>query len=272
MATEADQHVTTSLDLRLRVIPPGLVIKVGGNELDNLDFMEGFVAAVAALQDQGVVIVHGGGKGIGRLQKQLGLEPCFVEGLRVTDAPSLEVAQMVLSGQVNKRLVARLVAGGVPAMGLSGVDGGLLRVEKLHHPSGDLGLVGRIVAVNTGLLAGLLGQSLVPVISPISLGLDGQTYNVNADHAALAVAQAMRAKTAVFVTNVPGVLSDSQVIPSIVAHQAETLIGQGVIAGGMIPKVRSALEAVAGGVGQAVITNLEGLQAGSGTVIRQSSV
>jgi acetylglutamate kinase len=210
-----------------------------------------------------VVIVHGGGKGIGRLQKRLGLEPRFIEGLRVTDAPSLEAAQMVLSGQVNKRLVARLVSAGVPAVGLSGVDGGLLRVEKLHHPAGDLGLVGHIVKVNTE----LLGQGLVPVISPISLGLDGQTYNVNADHAALAVAQAMNAASVIFLTNVPGVLREGQVISHIGLSQAEALITEGIIAGGMIPKARSALEAVAAGVGQAVITDLAGLQAGTGTVI-----
>lgn len=267
MEIGTEQLVTTSLVVRLRVASPGLVIKVGGNELDDPAFMEGFVAAVAGLRDQGVVVVHGGGKGIGRLQKRLGLEPRFIEGLRVTDAPSLEAAQMVLSGQVNKRLVARLVSAGVPAVGLSGVDGGLLRVEKLHHPAGDLGLVGHIVKVNTELLAGLLGQGVVPVISPISLGLDGQTYNVNADHAALAVAQAMNAASAIFVTNVPGVLREGQVISHIGAGQAEALITEGIIAGGMIPKVRSALEAVAAGVGQAVITNFAGLQAGSGTVI-----
>ena len=267
METGIGQLTTTSLVVRLQVMPPGMVIKVGGNDLDDPAFMEGLVAAVTDLHEQGVIIVHGGGKGIGRLQKRLGLEPRFIQGLRVTDAPSLEVAQMVLSGQVNKRLAARLVAAGVPAVGLSGVDGGLLRVEKMDHPAGDLGLVGHIVRVNTELLAGLLGQGLVPVISPISLGLDGQTYNVNADHAALAVAQAMSAASAVFLTNVPGVLRDGELVSKIDARRAEALIAQGVIAGGMIPKVRSALEAVAAGVGQAVITNLAGLWAGAGTVI-----
>jgi len=268
MPIRTDQLFTALPGTRQKLASPGMVVKVGGNDLDDPAFVNSFVAAVADRRDQGVIVVHGGGKGIGRLQKQLGLEPRFVEGLRVTDAPSLEAAQMVLSGQLNKRLVARLVSAGVPAMGLSGVDGGLLRVEKLHHPAGDLGLVGHVVKVNTRLLIGLLDQDLVPVISPISLGMDGQAYNVNADHAALAVARAMNVTSAIFLTNVPGVLQSGRIVPHLSAHQAETLIAEGVIAGGMVPKIRSALAAVSAGVGQAVITDLAGLCTGSGTVIR----
>ena len=248
-----------------------LVIKVGGNEIDQEDFLAGLVAAVLEVRKGAApVIVHGGGKEIARWQERLGLVPRFVEGLRVTDGESLAVAEMVLSGLVNKRLVARLVAARVPAVGLSGVDWGLIRVEKMVHPAGDLGQVGRIVAVHPEGLEALMHQGVVPVISPISLGLDGQTYNVNADHAALAVAAAMEAESVVFLTNVPGVLIDDQPAPHLTAPEAKDLIASGIIVGGMIPKVRSALEAVAAGVSRAVITDLDGLREGTGTAIMAS--
>ena len=195
-----------------------LVIKVGGNEIDQEDFLAKLVAAVAGVRKGAApIIVHGGGKEIACWQERLGLVPHFVEGLRVTDEESLAVAEMVLSGLVNKRLVAHLVAAGVPAVGLSGVDWGLIRVEKMMHPAGDLGQVGRIVKVRPNGLETLTRQGVVPVISPISLGLDGQTYNVNADHAALSVAAALGAESLVFVTNVPGVLIDEQPIPHLTA-------------------------------------------------------
>jgi acetylglutamate kinase len=245
-----------------------LVIKVGGNEIDWEDFLAGLVAAVVEVRKGAApVIVHGGGKEIACWQERLGLVTRFVEGLRVTDGESLAVAEMVLSGLVNKRLVARLVAARVPAVGLSGVDWGLIRVEKMVHPAGDLGQVGRIVGVHPEGLEALMHQGVVPVISPISLGLDGQTYNVNADHAALAVAAAMGADSLVFLTNVPGVLIDDQPAPHLTVPEAKDLIASGIIVGGMIPKVRSALEAVAAGVSRAVITDLDGLREGTGTAI-----
>ncbi len=253
------------------------VIKIGGNEADDPDFLSGFVETIKGawhfgsarhLVETVPVIVHGGGKEIAHLQECLGLVPRFVEGLRVTDDESLKVAEMVLSGLVNKRLVARLVAADVPAVGLSGVDWGLIRVERMTHPAGDLGWVGRIVEVHPGGLNTLIEQGVVPVVSPISLGLDGRTYNVNADHAALAVAVALGAAALVFVSNVPGVLIDGQLVPRLTVNQVETLVEEGKIYGGMVPKVRSALEAVAGGVREVRITDLDGLRQGSGTVVR----
>jgi len=245
-----------------------LVIKVGGNGIDRGDFLARLVAAVVEVRKEAApIIVHGGGKEIAHWQERLGLVPRFVEGLRVTDVESLAVAEMVLSGLVNKRLVARLVAAGVSAVGLSGVDWGLIRVEKMVHPAGDLGQVGRIVEVHPQGLEALTRWGVVPVISPISLGLDGQTYNVNADHAALAVAAALGAGSLVFLTNVPGVLIDDQPISHLTAPEAKDLIASGLIVGGMIPKVRSALEAVAAGVGRTVITNLDGMGEGTGTAI-----
>lgn len=245
-----------------------LVVKIGGGQVDDPRFLEGLVGVIRDMADRQMLIVHGGGKEIATWQGRLGLEPCFVEGLRVTDAQSLQVAEMVLSGLINKRLVAWLVAGGVLAVGLSGVDGGLIRVEQMSHPAGDLGFVGRVVEVNPALLEVLLGQDLLPVISPISLGPDGQPYNVNADHAAWAIARAVTAESLVFVSDVPGILMEGSPLAHLDADQIEPLIHAGVIRGGMVPKVRSASAALAGGVPTVCITNLEGLRSGRGTVIK----
>jgi len=237
-----------------------VVVKVGGNELDDAAFMERFVGALVRLEDPRPVLVHGGGKEIAALQKRLGLQPQFVEGLRVTDAESLHVAEMVLSGSINKRLVARLVMAGAQAIGLSGVDLGLIRVDRMSHPSGDLGLVGSVRSVNGEALNSLLAQGVLPVISPISLGYDGQTYNVNADHAALGIARAIAARALLLVTNVAGVLVDGQVQARLGRVEAEALIARGTINGGMVPKVRSALDAVSAGVPEARILDIAGLE------------
>ena len=243
-----------------------LVLKVGGNELEDEEFLKALTKAVPVLRrSMYLIIVHGGGRKIAQLQERLGLETCFVEGLRVTDQESLQVAEMVLSGTINKRLTARLVAAGIPTMGLSGVDWGLLRAERLVHPVGDLGMVGRIVSVHTEALEILLKHGLVPVISPISLGLDGKTYNVNADHAATAIAAAAGASALVFLSNVPGVLIGNEATPLLTSTRIESLIADNEINGGMIPKVRSALEALAGGVSEVRITNLKGLVNSGGT-------
>lgn len=242
------------------------LLKVGGAELEEGPVLDELVGALVPLARSGpLVIVHGGGSEIARLQKRLGLTPQFVEGLRVTDEDSLQVAEMVLSGLVNKRLTARLVAQGVRAIGLSGVDGGLLRAERMAHPAGDLGRVGHIVRVDVAGLAELLQLGFTPVISPISLGEDGRPYNVNADHAAMAIARAAQVHEMVFLTDVPGVLENGQVLSALPALRARTLIAEGVITGGMIPKVNSALEAVSQGVGAVRITNLAGLAANTGT-------
>jgi|YNPNPStandDraft_1061719.scaffolds.fasta_scaffold00176_14 acetylglutamate kinase len=243
-----------------------ILVKVGGAELQEGPELATLVEVLARLARQRpLVVVHGGGPEIAALQERLGLQPRFVEGLRVTDEASLWVAEMVLSGAVNKRLVARLVAQGVRAMGLSGVDAGLLRAKTLVHPQGDLGRVGEITAVDAACLQQLLSLGLTPVISPISLGEDGRALNVNADHAALAIAGALKVAEAVFLTNVPGVLRGGALMDALRAEEAEHLIATGEISGGMIPKVRSALEAIAAGVGAVRITDLAGFARGSGT-------
>ncbi len=249
-------------------LPPPILLKVGGNEIDDEGFLAGFVAAVAELsRTVPVIVVHGGGKEIGELHGRLDVPFQFVDGLRVTTADSLRLVEMVLSGLVNTRLTRWLVNGGVAALGISGVDLGLVRVEPLRPNGQDIGFVGRVVAVQDEALRSLLASGVTPVLSPISLGLDGQSYNVNADQVAAAVAVAAGASRLVFVSNVPGVLLDGAVAAGLTIDQVEAHIAGGQISGGMIPKVRSAIEAVQAGVPAAVITDLAGLAAGVGTVI-----
>jgi acetylglutamate kinase len=230
----------------------------------------GLARAVEAVRAEGhqPVVVHGGGKAIADLQQKMGIQPRFIEGLRVTDEASLDIAEMVLSGLMNKRVVRTLVNANIRAAGISGVDDGTIYVEKMWHPLGDLGRVGEIRDVDTYLLDTLIQAGIVPVVSPISFGAtDALSYNVNADHAATAIAAKLGAIKLVFISNVPGVLVADRVVRAVTADQAEQWIDEGIIFGGMIPKVRSAVEAVRGGVAQAVITNLAGVQEGSGTGI-----
>jgi len=249
-------------------MPATSLLKIGGAELQAGEPIRLLTAAVAPLaHETSLVIVHGGGSDIARLQQRLGIEPRFIEGLRVTDDESLWAAEMVLSGSVNKRLVAQLVQARVRALGLSGVDAGLLIATKIEHPGGDLGHVGNVKYVNTQCLLDLLRLGFTPVVSPISMGCDGSIYNVNADHAALAIASALDVDEMIMLTNVPGVLLDGAVVPNLSRSEAEAHIASGAISGGMIPKVRSALEAVAAGVGRARITDLAGLAAGTGTAV-----
>ncbi|HRW05014.1 MAG TPA: acetylglutamate kinase [Caldilineaceae bacterium] len=247
-----------------------IVLKVGGNELDDENFLYGLALTIKKIIADGhsPIIVHGGGKAIAHYQKSLGLVPQFIDGLRITDSESLDVAEMVLSGLMNKRIVRALLKEDILAAGFSGVDGGTLYVEKMWHPLGDLGRVGDVQDVDATLLQTLIGADIVPVISPISLGAhDNLSYNVNADHAATAVAAKLGALKLIFVSNVPGVLVAGRVARAITSTQAEAWIEDEIITGGMIPKVRSAIHAVRNGVAQAVITNLAGIQADEGTGI-----
>jgi acetylglutamate kinase len=226
------------------------------------------VAAVHGLLDQyAVVIVHGGGKEIADLHGRLGVSFETVQGLRATSQESLRLVEMVLNGTVNTRLVRWLVVGGVEAIGLSGVDLGLVRVTPLTVEGRSLGRVGQVQTVNAQALLHLLDLGLTPVVSPVSLGEDGLVYNVNADHVAAGVAKAIDAARLIFVSNVPGVQVAGRTVAGLTLAQIEELIAEGHISGGMIPKVRAATEAVASGVQQAVITDLAGLAQGKGTAV-----
>jgi len=251
-----------------------ILLKVGGAELapgPDLALLVNTICEFAG--GNRLIVVHGGGPEIARLQLRLGIEPRFIDGLRVTDEASLEAAAMVLNGLVNKRLVGRLAYAGVKAIGLSGVDGALMTARRMVQAGVDLGLVGEVTGVNTGLLGWILDAGYVPVVSPISLGPDGSTLNVNADHAGLAIASAMVVDEAVFLTNVPGVLDNNGVLVRALAKSsANAMISSGTISGGMLPKVYSALQALDCGIKRVMITNLAGLAAGSGTWVQKDSV
>lgn len=242
------------------------ILKIGGNEIDQPDFLAGLCAAVRGMPKPGV-IVHGGGKEIAAALARHGLEFEVVDGMRATSTAAMAVVEQVLSGAVNKRLVQHLNAADVPALGISGVDLQLLQTQPLRPDSRDLGRVGEIVQVRADVLRVLLDQGWLPVVSPVSVDqTDQQPTNVNADLVALAVAAALQADELIFVSNVPGVLIDGAVVPHLTPDDVETHINSGAIMGGMVPKVRSAVEALAR-VRAVRITDLAGLQAGGGTRI-----
>lgn len=238
------------------------VLKVGGNEVDEPAWVARFARAVAARGGR-LVVVHGGGKEVTALQRLLGAEPEWRDGLRVTSDEAMRVVAMVLSGLVNKRLAAALVSAGVDAVGISGEDGGLLRARLAA--GGSMGRTGEIEAVRADLLHVFLGQGLVPVVSPVSRGPDGAALNVNADDAAAALAAALGAAELLFVSNVAGVLSAGAVLEGVDADEVEALIADGTAAGGMAPKLRAAARA-SNGVGRVRIGGLEMLDdPGAGT-------
>lgn len=244
-----------------------VVIKISGHELDDPATLARLAGVVRDLPAQ-AVIVHGGGKEITALQTQLGIEPRYVDGLRVTDAASLAVVEMALCGVINKRVVRTLLEAGLDACGLSGVDRGLVRAHKMAHPTVDMQFTGEIEAVNADALSPLLDAGITPVIAPVCAG-DGTNYNVNADHVAGALAAALGASRLVFLSNVTGVLADGVLLPHLTPAHTQALIASGVITGGMIPKVQTALGVLNAGVREVVITNLAGLAAGSGTGFRK---
>ncbi len=248
-------------------VPP-VVMKIGGNEIDDPAFLAGLAPVVLSVGAP-VIVVHGGGREIAALQRALGIEPRYLDGVRVTDAESLAVAEMVLRGAVNTRLVRHLLAGGIMALGVSGVDLGLICAEKMFHPEVDMGFTGVVTDVRADILRGWLAQGIIPVIAPICLGADN-VYNVNADHVAGAVAAAVAADCVVFLTNVEGVLVNHEPLPALDEQSARSLIAEGVIFGGMIPKVQTALQTLELGVRRVVITNLKGLQTHGGTVFTRA--
>jgi acetylglutamate kinase len=245
------------------------LIKIGGNQLDDPTFVAGLAGAVRRMvtADQVPVIVHGGGKAIKTLQEKFGVQPRYIGGLRVTDEQTILMVMMALGGQANMNLVAALTNAGVEAQGFTGADRGLLRSCPLIHSGGDLGRVGQIVAVRGALILETLAAKVVPVIAPVALAEDGGFHNVNADQAAGAIAAAIGAAQVTFLTDVPGVLQDGLRIDRLTRAQAQTLIGEGIARDGMAVKLNAALEALSAGVGQAMITNLDGLEHRIGTLV-----
>jgi len=235
-----------------------VVIKYGGAAMVEEDARRSFAHDVVLLQSLGMrpVVAHGGGPEVSRAMKALGQEPRFVEGLRVTDEDSLRVTEMVLSGTINKALIAHINSQGGNGVGLSGKDGHLIRARKMTHVKGiDLGYVGEIVKVNPDLILLLLEKGYIPVISPIGMGDDGLTYNINADTAASRIAAALKAEKVIFMTDVNGVLDGGALVPTLTAEEAHRLIASGVISGGMLPKVEAMLYSLANQVKSAHIIN-----------------
>jgi acetylglutamate kinase len=233
-----------------------VVVKYGGNAIGNDESLHQFAGDVVLMRSVGMlpVVVHGGGPQIGDMMARLGKVPEFRDGLRVTDAETLDIARMVLVGKVNREIVNAINVHDALAVGLSGEDGGLLSASQR---SPELGFVGDVGAVNTGIVDRLLAQELIPVIATIASDSSGQAYNINADTAAGAVAQALKAEKLVFLTDVDGLRSDrsdpDSTISALTVDEAEKLILDGTVSDGMVPKVRACLDAVRGGVGHAHI-------------------
>jgi acetylglutamate kinase len=229
-----------------------ICIKIGGSTIDTDGLLQSLAKSIHRLQADGLfpIVVHGGGKDIARHLKLLKKEFTFIEGMRVTDAETMMAVQMVLSGDVNKRIVSTLLTEKVQAIGLSGVDANLFEAEKLLVLGQDIGFVGSIRSVNTQVIEMCKQFGMTPVISPVSRDQAGAIYNVNADLAAGELAIALQADHLIFISDVPGVSIYGQIRQEILIAEVEELITNGHITGGMIPKIRSAAEAVARGVGR----------------------
>ncbi|MFT8516636.1 MAG: acetylglutamate kinase, partial [Acetobacter persici] len=245
-----------------------IVVKYGGHAMGDPELALTFGRDIALLKLVGInpVVVHGGGPQINQMLARLDIRSTFVDGLRVTDASMVDVIEMVLAGSVNKEVAELISQAGALAVGISGKDGKLITARKLartvRDPDSqiervlDLGFVGEPIKVDPRVIYALSGSGLIPVIAPVGLGEDGATYNINADTAAGAVAGAVHATRLLMLTDVPGVLDkDGKLIPELTAEQARQAIADGVITGGMIPKVETCIEAVQAGARAAVIIN-----------------
>ncbi|MCR4788469.1 MAG: acetylglutamate kinase [Lachnospiraceae bacterium] len=230
-----------------------IVVKYGGSAMSNEDLQKNVIEDVVLLKLVGFkpIIVHGGGKEISSWVKKVGKESEFVNGLRVTDDETMEIAEMVLN-KVNKRLVNMVTSLGVNAVGISGKDGALLNTEKKYSDGKDIGFVGEVKTVNPKILLDLLEKDFLPIVAPIGFGDDFMTYNINADDAACAIAKEVGADKLVFLTDVEGLYRDfedkSTFIQRIKAHDAEELINSGIIGGGMLPKLNNCTDAIKSGV------------------------
>ncbi|MBD3392272.1 MAG: acetylglutamate kinase [Chitinivibrionales bacterium] len=237
-------------------------IKIGGSTIDTPGLLAEFGRSIEVLAARGhaPVVVHGGGKDIGRQLAKLNKQYMFVEGMRVTDAETMQAVQMVLSGDVNKRIVNALLGEGVSAVGVCGIDAGLFEAEKLVINGADIGCVGTIARVDTRIVDLCGANGMVPVVSPVSRDRAGEIYNVNADLAASELAKALGAGHLIFVSDVDGVLIDSSVAREIRVGDVEFLAGQRHITGGMLPKLRAAADAVNNGVGRVHICGWRGVR------------
>jgi acetylglutamate kinase len=231
-----------------------VVIKYGGSAMLDPEINKTIVQDMVLLKLVGLkpVIVHGGGPEINSMLKRLDIKSEFINGLRVTTKETMEVVEMVLAGKVNKQIVEMISGQGGSAVGLTGKDGKIIHAKKIVKDGADLGFVGEIEKVNTSLIHTLIDNGFIPVIAPIGSDSEGNTYNINADYAAVAIAAALKAEKLVFLTDVEGVLKDKEDASTLISYlndeEARGYIESGVIAGGMIPKVECCMEAIEKGV------------------------
>lgn len=265
-ATEQARILSQALPFLRRYAGATVVVKYGGHAMGEDDLARTFGSDIAVLKQVGVnpVVVHGGGPQINAMLERLAIRSSFVQGLRVTDASMVEVVEMVLAGTVNKQVAGLINRAGALAVGICGKDGGLIRARKLtrtvRDPESniervlDLGFVGEPAHVDVRVIHALTGAGLVPVIAPVGVGEDGQTYNINADTVAGAVAGALGARRLLMLTDVPGVLDGKkELLHELTLADVKRLTDDGTIAGGMIPKVETCADAVRAGVRGAVI-------------------
>ena len=243
-----------------------LVIKYGGHAMKDESLKQGFAQDIVLLKYLGLnpVVVHGGGPQISQTLKRMGIESRFIEGMRITDGETMNVVEMVLVGKVNKEIVSLINAAGGRAVGLSGKDGQLILAQKMHlyRPRGDeeppeiidIGMVGEVTCINTEVIETLQARNFIPVIAPVGVGLEGETYNINADLVASNVAAALKAVKLILLTDVAGVLDpEGNILSTLNRMDVLDGIDQEIITGGMIPKVNCCLEAIMAGVGKAHI-------------------
>jgi len=290
-ATQQAHVLAQALPFLRRYAGATVVVKYGGHAMGDEHLAQRFGSDIALLKQVGInpVVVHGGGPQINAMLKRLAIQSTFIDGLRVTDAAMVEVVEMVLAGTVNKYVAGLITKAGAMAVGICGKDGGMIRARKLRRTAQDpdshieraldLGFVGEPTAIDARVIHALTGGGLVPVIAPIGVDADGQTYNINADTVAAAIAGELNATRLLMLTDVSGVLDKNRkLIPSLTLIDVEELIADGTITGGMIPKVENCVEAVRQGVRGAVI--LDGrvphacllelfTEAGPGTLIRR---
>ena len=247
--------LTESLPYIQRFTGKTFVIKFGGNAMTNPELHESFARDVVLMKLVGMnpVVVHGGGPQIGQLLDRLNIETRFIDGMRVTDEHTMDVVEMVLGASVNKEIVDSIHRNGGRAIGITGKDGQLIQARKLSGPWGnegqpDIGQVGEVERIDTDILSTLSDSDYIPVIAPVAGSEDGSTYNINADLVAGKLAEVLRAEKLMLLTNVPGLLdANGKTLTGLSSEQVETLIPSDVIQGGMLPKVRCALNAVKGG-------------------------
>jgi acetylglutamate kinase len=265
-AIEIARVLTEALPYIKRFTGKTVVIKYGGNAMVDIALKNGFARDVVLMKLVGInpVVVHGGGPQIGELLARIGKESRFVEGMRVTDTETMDVVEMVLGGLVNKEIVNLINRHGGNAVGLTGKDGDLIRARKLMFTRTspelqvpeiiDIGHVGEVASINTAVVDVLIKGSFIPVIAPIGVGEEGQSYNINADLVAGKLAQVMRAEKLIILTNIAGLLNkQGEVLTGLSIDQIAEFIEDGTIYGGMLPKIRATIDAVKGGVRSAHI-------------------